>query len=145
MRKLAREHIFSGTTTPYTSYDSTKTNLGALIIQDTTNKFAGPLPMAFARPMEQSTAIACQYPHVIEWSTDVYWIFLANNASTATQRIVLYTYTKSTQTLNWRGFITLTYPAATAHNIRGMRVVRHTYTTGTASASGTAGTGARTT
>jgi len=143
MTKRAIEHIFSGTTTPYTSYDSTKTNLGALIIQDTTNKFAGPLPMAFARPMEQSTAIPGQYPHVIQWSTDVYWVFLADLSTAAnTRRIILYTYIKSTQTLNWRGFIVLTYPAATAHTIRGMRVVRHTYTTGTASASGTAVTGA---
>ena len=36
----------------------------------------------------------------------------------------------------------MTYPSAASHTIRGLRVVRHLYTTGTASASGTAVTGA---
>jgi hypothetical protein len=145
MAKKAIELVFDGTTltTPYTTYDSTKINVGNLIQQFTADKFAGPFPITLARSMEQSTAIASQYPHVIEWSSDIYWIFLADlSTAAATRRIVLYTYTKSSDIISWNGFITLTYPPNTVHIIRGMRAVRSLYTTGTASASGTSVTGA---
>ena len=147
MAKRAVEQLFDGSTatTPYTSYDSSEINLGALIYQDGTNDFAGPMPIGFARPMEQSTAIPSQYPHAIQISSDLWWVFLADlSTAAATRRIVLYTYVPSTSTFAWRGFITLTYPTATAHTIRGMRVVRHTYSTGTVSVSGTAVTGSGT-
>lgn len=147
MAKRAVELVFDGTTetTAYTAYDSTKINLGSLMIQDSTNDFAGPIPMGFARPMEESTAIPSQYPHVMSITSDLYWVFLADlNTAAATRRIILYTYTKSTQAFSWRGFITLTYPAATNHTIRGMRVARHVYTTGTVAVSGTAVTGSST-
>jgi hypothetical protein len=149
MAKRAVEHLFTGTTTPYTSYDSTKTNLGQWIQQKTgalgTDKYAGPFPVSMVRPMEQSTAIPGVYPHVIDVGNNIHWIFLADNATAAaTRRIVCYTYNTSTQTWGWRGFITLTYPPATNHTIRGMRVVRHTYSTGTVAVSGTAVTGSST-
>ena len=146
MAKRAVEFSFDGTTetTPYTSYDSTKVNLGSLMIQDSSG-FAGPVPLAFARPMEESTAIASQYPHAIAITEDLFWVFLADlGTAAATRRIIFYTYMKSTQELSWRGFITLTYPTATNHTIRGMRVARHLYTTGTAAVSGTAVTGSST-
>lgn len=149
MAKRAIEHLFTGTTTSYTSYDSTKTVLGSLIQQKTgataTDKYAGPMPIAMARPMEQSTAIAGAYPHVISWSSTVDWVFLADiTTAAATRRIVMYTFNKTTQTFSWNGFITLTYPTATVHTIRGMRVVRHTYSTGTVTVSGTTVTGSGT-
>jgi hypothetical protein len=46
--------------------------------------------------------------------------------------------------LGFWGFITLTYPTATNHTIRGMRVTKHTYSTGTVAVSGTAVTGTTT-
>ncbi len=150
MALRAVEHIFTGTTTPYTSYDSTKTNLGVLIQQRTgasaTDKFAGPMPIALARPMEASTAITVAYPHVIAYSPDVHWVFLAENSTAAaTRRIIKYTYTISTGVFNWDGFITLTFPAATVgHTVRGFRMTRDLYTTGAASVSGTAVTGSGT-
>lgn len=150
MAKRATEHLFTGTTTEYTSYDSTKTVLGSLIQQKTggtaLDKYAGPTPIALARPMEQSTAIPGVYPHVINWSSTIDWVFLADiSTAAATRRVVMYSYNKLTQTFTWNGFITLTYPAATAHTIRGMRVVRHTYSTGTVAVSGTTVTGTGTT
>lgn len=149
MAKRAVEHLFTGTTTPYTAYDSTKTNLGQWIQQKTgsleTDKFAGPFPVSMVRPMEQSTAIPGVYPHVIDVGNNINWVFLADLATAAaTRRIVCYTYETTTQTWGWRGFITLTYPSATNHTIRGMRVVRHIYTTGTVEVSGTAVTGSGT-
>ncbi len=150
MAKRAVEHTFDGETTLYTSYDSSKTNLGALIQQRTgatsLDKFAGPMPIALARPMEASTAIPGIYPHVLPVDADTHWIFLADNATAAaTRRIVKYTYVLSTGVFTWDGFITLTLPAATVgHTIRGFRMTRDLYTTGTVSVNGTAVTGSGT-
>lgn len=71
MAKRAIEHIFTGATTPYTAYDSTKTVLGDLIEQysglNPTDRYAGPARIGVARPNETSTAIPSAYPHVISW------------------------------------------------------------------------------
>ena len=149
MALRAVEHLFTGTTTPYTSYDSTLTNLGTLIQQKTgatdLDKFAGPMPIGLARPMEASTSIAVAFPHVIAYSSDIHWVFLIENSTAAaTRRIIKYTYQISTGVFTWDGFITLTFPAATNHTVRGFRMTRDLYTTGTASVSGTAVTGSGT-
>lgn len=56
----------------YDAYDSTKTVLGDLIRQYTgdanTDKFAGPVKVAVARPNETSVAIPGIYPHVVRWA-----------------------------------------------------------------------------
>jgi len=148
MAKRAVEHLFTGDTAAYASYDSTKTVLGSLIRQKTgalaTDKFAGPMPVAVARPFE-SSGVGCSYPHIITWNSTVDWIFLADlSTAAATRRVILYEFNKSTQVFTYVGYITLTFPSATAHTIRGLRVIRHLYTTGTASVSGTAVTGVNT-
>lgn len=150
MALRAVEHIFTGTTTTYDAYDSTKTTLGLLIQQRTgvtsADKFAGPMPISMARPMESSTAIPVIYPHVIPFSSTIDWIFLADNATAAaSRRVVLYEYNKVTGEFYWKGFITCTLPTAGAATIRGFRASRELYTTGTAAASGTAVTGTSTT
>jgi hypothetical protein len=57
MAYRAVKHKFTGSTTPITSYDATKTNLGTLMVQKTgtavTDKFVGPLPVAIATPMQE--------------------------------------------------------------------------------------------
>jgi len=64
-----------------------------------------------ARPMEQSTAIAGFYPHVITFSDTIDWCFLAENSTAAaTRKIIMYEYNKETSEFNWKGFCTLTYP-----------------------------------
>ncbi len=146
MALRAVEHKFTGETVAYTSYDATKTNLGALIQQKTgvaeVEKFAGPMPIALARPMEASTSIPGVFPHVVVVDSNTHWVFLADNATAAnTRRIVKYTYSISTGVFTWDGFITLTFPTATAHTIRGFRMTRDFYTTGTAAVSGTTVTG----
>ena len=137
---------FTGATTPIASYDQTKTNLGTVIKQYTgaTNedKFAGPAVIGIGRPMEASVAIPGIFPHVITYSPTIDWVFLADNATAAaTRRIVMYEYNKETSVFNWRGFVTLTYPAATNHTIKGFRMIRELYITGTVGVSGTAVTG----
>lgn len=150
MAKRAIEHMFTGATGLYSAgYDSSETMLGQWIQQRTgaleTDKFAGPLPMSVARPMEASTAIPVFYPHAINVGGGIYWVFLADNATAAaTRRIVLYTFNTATGAWSWQGFITLTYPAATNHTIRALRVVNYEYSTGTVAVSGTSVTGTST-
>lgn len=146
MAKLATEHFFNGTTQKFAlGYDSTKTMLGQYISQSGTPSWAGPLPIAIGRPFEASTAISCCFPEVIDIGNNIQWCFLAENSTAAnTRRIVRYTYNTSNGTLSWNGFITLTYPAVSAHTIRGLKVARNVYTTGTVAVSGTAVTGTST-
>lgn len=57
MSLRAIKYKFTGATTPISAYDSTKTNLGTLMIQNTgtaySDKYAGPLPVGLARPMQE--------------------------------------------------------------------------------------------
>ena len=134
MSLRAVEHIFTGDTTPIASYDSTKTNLGTLMIQESgdnpEDNFVGPLPVAIARPMEESTAVAMMYPHVITYDSTTDWVFLLENTANAAKRIFLYEYNKITAKYTRNGFITATTPNAT--NIgRGFRALRYLHTTGT--------------
>ena len=69
MAKLAVEQLASTTTTSISSYDSTKWNLGSLFKQYTgpnaEDNYISTIPNTVARPMEESTAFAVMYPHVI--------------------------------------------------------------------------------
>lgn len=134
MSLRATEHIFTGATTPIASYDSTKTNLGTLMVQKTgltpQDNFVGPLPVAVTRPMEESTPVAMMFPHVITFSTTVDWVFMLENSVTAAKRIFLYEYDKVNSIYTRNGFITATTPFATNVN-RGFRALRYLHTTGT--------------
>ena len=138
----AQNFRFNGTTTGITTYDSSVTNLGTNIKQysgaTVADIFAGPAKIGMARPAEQSTAIASFYPHVITFSDEIDWCFLAENSTAAaTRRIIMYEYNKNTSEFNWKGFILLTYPTVTNHTVRGFRVSRELYTTGTIGITGT--------
>lgn len=150
MALRAVEQLYTGSTTLISSYDSTKINLGTLMIQKTgalsTDKYVGPRPVAMARPVEESTAVAMMFPHAITWSTTIDWVFAIENTTTGTtRRIFLYEYDKSVGTYNWKGFITATLNTAATHTNRGFRVQRYTHTTNTVTVSGTGVTGAATT
>ncbi len=135
MTLRAVEHIFNGATTPIASYDSTKTNLGTLMIQKSgenpEDNFVGPLPVAVARPMEESTAVSMVFPSVISYSSTIDWVFLVESAAATTRRIFLYEYNKSLATYNWKGFITMTVTGAGTTVNRGFRALRYLHTTGT--------------
>jgi hypothetical protein len=106
------------------------------------DKFCGPLPITVGRPVEASTSIPAIFPRPLRWgntaSVRKNWIFLADGATAAaTRRIVGYEHDLVTNVLTWKGFITLTYPTATAHTIRGLSFDYRLQTTGTVSVSGT--------
>lgn len=146
--KSASELVFGSlTTTPQTSYDHTKLNLGKWIRQyagSGEDAFVGPAKIGIARPWEQF-GVSVFIPHVIQWSTDIDWVFLASNASAATTRqIFAYEYNKSTSTFTYKGYVTLTYPTTGNETIRGFRMTYDKHTVGTVAVSGTAVTGSGT-
>lgn len=149
---VAAQHRFTGSTIKNTDpYDKTKTILGPNLTQKTgalsVDKWAGPLPISLGRPMEAPVAIPVGFPHAITFSDQIDYIFFADIATAAaTRRVVMYEYNKSTHTLTWRGFITITFPSGATGNktIRALRATRNLNTTGTVSVSGTAVTGAGT-
>jgi hypothetical protein len=138
MSLRAVEHNFTGATTAIASYDSTKTNLGTLMIQKTgvnpEDNFVGPFPVSVARPMEESVGVAMMFPNVITFSPTIDWVFLTENLATATvaRRIFMYEYNKVTAKYNWKGFITATlFSSANANTTRGFSAQRYLHTTGT--------------
>ncbi len=71
MAKRAIEHVFTGTTVPYDSYDSSLTMMGDLIEQysgaSPEDNYIGPMTIGVGRPFETGTSIPATYPHVISW------------------------------------------------------------------------------
>lgn len=150
MAKIAVTTNF-GSLSTYTypgGYDSTKLGLGPLMIQRSgsgESAYTGPLEVALARPMEQSTNIPSIFPWAMQWSSTIDWIFLVDNATATTnRRVVMYTYNRSTGAFSWVGFVTITPPSGTNHTARGFRMTYDTYSTGTVAVSGTAVTGTST-
>jgi hypothetical protein len=146
--KSASELVFGDLdTTPLSSYDPDKLNLGTFIRQYNgggLNSFVGPAKIGLARPWE-NYGTASGNIHVVPWTSDIDWVFLGDLASaSATRKVYAYSYDKSTSEFSYLGLITLTYPAATSHTVRAMRVTYDKHTTGTVSASGTAVTGSGT-
>lgn len=141
-------HKFTGPTVPITNYDQDKTNLGSLIQQysGVTNedKYAGPYKIGMARLAELNGLIT-NFHQVIRYSNTIDWIFAVDVTAAATRRVIFLTYNRLDSTFTYMGFITLTFPVATAHTTRGFRIVRDLYTTGTVEVNTTTVTGTGTT
>lgn len=149
----AVEHVFSGSTTPYTSYDPTRTVLGRSIIQNTgtsdIDKWAGPWPIVVGQTRDTVTALAQGCSSIINISDTIDWFILGESTSstsgTITTRIIsLAKYDKSIRKFTWVGYITATVPfngTAGYHNMYATAASRHLYTTGTVSVSGSTVTG----
>ncbi len=155
MARLSNENRLGSLTTynyPADTYDSTKLGLGTLIKQYTgsnpEDKYVGPINNAIARPVENSAAIPGVFPWVTQWSTNIDWVFLADNATAAaTRRIQVYTFNRDNSAFSWSGFITLSFPFAGTQGtyiIRSFRMTYEKYTTGTIEVIGTAVTGSGT-
>ena len=144
--KNAVEHHFTGTTEPLTgTYASNKTMLGSLLRQATganpEDKFISTKPTAMINIPE--VAIAAQHlPHVIKWSSDIYWIFATASATaSATRTITLFTFNSTTSTISYQGYITLSGTTITATKLsRSLRAFVYEHDTGTVSTSGSSTT-----
>lgn len=148
--KAAFEQVFNGSLSQAAigaAYDATlinrgkhtgQFNLGASDI----DKFVGPAPLGVANFGESSLAIPSPFVHPVKITNDLFWIFGADAAvAAATRRVQLWTYVPSTNSYTFVGAITCTFPTATAHTVRGIRVLLENYTTGTVAVTGTAVTG----
>jgi hypothetical protein len=151
--KVAFEQIFNGSLEQVAiggSYDATKINRGKHTGQfnlgsGDIDKFVGPAPLGVANFGESSLAIPSQFVHPVKITDDLFWIFGADVATAAaTRRVQLWSWVPSTNTYVLQGAITLTFPTATAHTVRGIRAILENYTTGTVGVSGTAVTGSGT-
>ena len=151
--KAAVEQVFNGTYTQVAiggAYDATKINRGKHTGQFSlgsgdTDKFIGPAPLGVANFGESSLAIPSQFVHPVQITNDLFWVFGSDAATAAaTRRVQLWTFVPSTNTYTFVGAVTLTFPTATAHTVRGLRVILDNYTTGTVGVSGTAVTGSGT-
>lgn len=146
--KVAVEHLFTGTTEPLTgTYSPNKTMISSLLYQvdgvGAENKYISPRPSVMINIAEISGGAANQFmPHVVKWSSNIYWIFTVANATAAVTRTISLMEFNSTQhTLSFKGFITLSGTvvagAKTARSLRGM-VYKHT--TGSVSTTGSSAT-----
>lgn len=151
--KVAIEQIFNGSLSQQPvggAYDASKINRGKHTGQfnlgsGPIDKFLGPAPVGVANVGESPLAVSTGVLHVYKVSDDLFWIFGSSNATAAATRPVqLWTFVPSTNTYNLVGAITLTFPTATNHTVRGLRAVIENYSTGTVGVSGTAVTGSGT-
>lgn len=148
--KAAVEQVFNGGFAQVgvgAAYDATKVNRGKHTGQwnlgaGDTEKFIGPAPLGVANFGESALAIPSQFVHPVQITTDLFWIFGSDAASAAaTRRVQLWTFVPSSGVYTFVGAITLTFPTATTHTVRGLRAILDNYTTGTVAVSGAAVTG----
>ena len=139
--KVAVEHVFTGETQNISSYDSTKTLLGSLMRQYTgsnsDDKYVSTNPSSIVNQVEL-TGGSYFMPHVVQWSSNIFWVFVASNATAAvTRNIGLYEFDKTTSIITWKGFITLSGTTFAGNKtVRGLRGFVYTHTTGKVSTSG---------
>jgi hypothetical protein len=153
MPKVAVEQLFNGSLAQVAiggAYDATKINRGKHTGQfnlgsGQVDKFTGPAPVGVANFGESPLAIPSSFVHPVKITDDLFWIFGSDVATAAaTRRVQLWTFIPSTNTYTLVGAITVTFPTATAHTVRGIRAILENYTTGTVGVSGTAVTGSGT-
>jgi hypothetical protein len=151
--KTAVEQIFNGSLAQVAvggAYDATKINRGKHggqynLGSGQLDKFIGPTPVGVANLAESALAIPSHFVHPVKISDDLFWIFGADVATAAaTRRVQLWTWVPSTNTYTFIGAIVCTFPTATNHTVRGLRVILENHTTGTVGVSGTAVTGSGT-
>src|SRR5574343_735267 len=146
MAKVAVEHVFNGTTTGVTSYDSNYTMIGSLYSQysgATTDDVFITLKESTISSIVDTTTFSFNFPFVYQWSDNIFWIFLADNSAVAaTRRVGLYYFNQSNSSLSYQGFITLQGTTVPGNKtVRGIRATVTTHTTGTVGVTGTTVTG----
>lgn len=155
--KAAVDHHFVGQTVGFTGgipavgitaggYDSTKTMLSSLIRQatgaNTEDNYISSKPSAIVNIPEVFSSGSQFMPSVYKWSDNIYWVFTASNATAAaTRTLALTEFNSNTQTLTYKGFITLSGTTVSGvKNVRSLRAVVYEHTTGTVSTSGSSAT-----
>lgn len=140
--KAAVEHIFNGVTGSLTSYTSSITSVGNLIVQysgsGATSNYITPKLTQYASIPEIS-GVTSAYPHVYKWSDRYYWIFTADVATAATtRRISMFQYDRVNEGVTSVGTITLAFSSITGNKTsRAVRGLVYNHTTGSVTSPGT--------
>lgn len=144
--KVAVEHVFTGATGSLgVTYSSSLTMLSSLYKQYTGanlgDRYVSTLPTATVNHTDV-TGTTYYMPHVIRWSDNIDWVFVATNAAAAVTRTIgLYEMNRNAGTLTWKGFITLSGTTfAGTKTIQSLRACYYKHYTGTVSTSGTSTT-----
>jgi len=155
--KAAVEHHFMGNTVGFTGglpavgstaggYDSTKTMLSSLLRQATgatvEDKYISTDAAAIVNMPEVFTSGTQFMPHVVKWSSSIYWVFTASNTTAAaTRTIALTEFNSSTSTLTYKGYITMSGTTVSGNKtVRAIRAMVYTHSSGTVSTSGSSTT-----
>jgi hypothetical protein len=114
------------------------------------DKWAGPFPTLLFRSWEAMGSVAaqiCSFPTAVAETTDLDWIFVCGPiaAAAGTKNIHLHTFTRSTRTFAYVGYITCTFQDAGNYTPQAMKASLDFYTTGTAAVNGVNVTGTATT
>ena len=145
------EHVFTGATG--TNYDSTRTTLGSLMVQNTgttaKDVWAGPLPIVHAQTYDTVLASYIGRTYIIDGDNNCDWIFIGFNPTTGTTALAapimcLYTYNRTTRKFTFVGYCSFTMPYSGTQGVYPLvnfSVSRHLYTTGTVAVNGTGVTG----
>jgi hypothetical protein len=100
------------------------------------DKWAGPFPSLLYKSWEAmggAAAHVSSFPSAVAETSDIDWIFtMGPIAAAATHRVNLHTFTRSTQTFAYVGFVTFTYPDGANYTYKGFKAALDLYTTGTA-------------
>ena len=149
--RAAVEHHFNGPTSALTNdtdevYDSSKTMISSLLRQATganyEDKYISAKPATIVNIPEIFSSGSQSMPHIYKWSDNIYWIFTASNTTVAaTRTLALTEFNSTTQTLTYKGFITLSGTTVAGNKtVRSLRAMVYKHTTGTVSTSGSSTT-----
>ena len=153
--RAAVEHHFNGLTLGFTGgsppvgvtagYDSTKTLLSSLLRQATganyEDRYISTKPSAIVNIPEIFSSGSQYIPSVYKWSDNIYWVFTAATSAAATRTLALTEFNSNTQTLTYKGFVTLSGTTiAGPKTVRSLRALVYKHTTGTVSTSGSSTT-----
>lgn len=149
MGKVAVEHVFNGITTGTTTYNPNLTMIGSLLKQysgaSSSDFYVSAKPSALLNIPEYGNAAAI-LPFVYQYSENIYWVFLTNQATNLATRFVSFfefdaTKTVSSQALSFKGFITIQGNLTPGNKTsRGLRVYVTKHTNGTVSTIGSSTT-----
>lgn len=148
--KVAVEHQFTGATASLgVTYDSNKTMLGSFFKQYTgatpQDKYVSLVETAIINIPEVTGTSYC-FPVAYKWSDNIYWIFMASNATAAATRLFsLFEFNTSSSTITYKGAITMLGTTIAGNKtVRGFRPFVYTHTNGTVEVVGTGVTGSGT-
>jgi len=139
MAKVAVEHIFTGSTTGITTYNSDYTMIGSLYKQFTgataQDNYISLLPTSMVNITDVAGSTYA-YPYVHKWSDNIFWVFMATTVTAAaTRQFGLFEYDLNANTTTWKGFITLQgTQLGGSKTVRGFRTYVYETTGGTVSA-----------